>query len=116
MPPCDITITGPSTAIAPTDGILWLGLDLDLGPSLPPSRSVSVLTGSTLISSTSNGICSGVSNTTTFPNSWAWLLYPLETNPLAVSDDGRSIEANLTQTAASSAPTVHTIKLTAMRE
>ena len=58
----------------------------------------------------------GINERRTFLNSWAWLLYPLATNPLSVSDDGRKIEGRVVETDASGGRTIHTLTLTAQRE
>lgn len=115
IPPCSTTITGPPHAVSPNDGFLLFGLDLELSPPLVPDRRVNVFRGNTAIKSTSRSVCPGVDQTGSVMNGWAWLAYPLGTNPLEVSADGRTIEADLTLTAEFSR-TVHKFKFTAMRE
>ena len=117
-PRCETTITGPTSPVFSTDGMLAVTPDLE-GTVFPlVDRSVGMLSGTTAITSTSVGVCPdlGINETRTFLNSWAWLLYPLATNPLSVSDDGRKIESRVVETDASGGRTTHTLTLTAQRE
>ncbi len=116
-PVCDVTLTGPTKAVSATDGMLWLQLGLDAEGIPSADRNVTSLLGTTFIDTTSHGVCPalGLDQTQTFLNAWAWLLYPLLTNPLSVSDDGRTIEGNLTEVQGD-VRTIHTFTFTAMRE
>ena len=117
-PRCETTITGPTSPVSGTDGMLTLRPDLE-GTVFPlVDRSVGMLAGTTAITSTSVAVCPdlGINERRTFLNSWAWLLYPLATNPLSVSDDGRKIEGRVVETDASGGRTTHTLTLTAQRE
>ncbi len=117
-PPCHATITGRATLFGPADvGAVWFNLDLKQpGSPLPPSREVVNLQGMSFIDSTSVTVCSGQITTTPAPSTaWAWLMFPLITNPLSVAADGKTIEANVTINVAN-ARTVHNFKFTAMRE
>ena len=115
-PVCDVDITGPTKTVSATDAMLWLRLGLD-AEGLPADRGVVNLLGTTFINSTSHGVCpaAGIDETVVFQNAWSWLLYPLLTNPLSVSDDGRRIAGNLTESVPG-ARIVHTFTFTAMRE
>ena len=115
IPPCNVTLTGPAKTVSATDGALIFNLDLKTGAS-PPDRRVGTLVGTTFIDSTQVAVCNGETKITPAPGTgWQWLLYPVTTNPLDVSADGKTIEANLTQTV-TNARTVHNFKFTAMRE
>ena len=81
-----------------------------------PDRKVLLLTGITFIDSTEVTRCNGNTLVTPQPSyGWLWLGLPLNTNPLDVSADGKSIEANVTINAPAGR-TVHNFKFTAMRE
>lgn len=115
IPPCTVTLTGPAKAVSANDGALIFNLDLKTGGT-PPDRRVGTLTGTTFIDSTQVAVCNGQTTVTPAPSTgWAWLLYPVTTNPLDVSADGKTISANLIQ-AVPNARTVHNFSFTAMRE
>ncbi|MEW6684217.1 MAG: Ig-like domain-containing protein [Nitrospirota bacterium] len=115
IPPCTTTITGPTTTVSATDGALIFNLDLKTSAATP-DRRVGTLVGTTFIDSTQVATCNGQTTTTPAPGTgWQWLLYPVTTNPLDVSPDGKTIAANFTQTATNTR-TVHNFSYTAMRE
>jgi hypothetical protein len=115
IPPCNVTITGPAKAVADTDGALSFNLDLKT-PLGPPDRRLGNLVGTTFIDSTQVAVCNGQTTVTAAPSTgWPWLLYPVTTNPIDVSADGKTISANFTQTV-TNARTVHNFSFTAMRE
>ena len=113
--PCDISITGPAQSVGASDGFMWLGLDLDLAPVAAPTRYLSVLQGLTAIESTSDSVCLGQHVVRTFMNAWNWLAFPVLSHPLAVSEDGKTIEADFTE-AQEGMRATHTLRFTAMRE
>jgi len=115
VPPCTVTITGPPKAISPTDAFVEFGLDLEI-PELPSDRGVRLLQGITFIDSTSHAVCTpGGDETRTVTNAWSWLAYPLATNPLSISSDGRTLEADLTLSDDVTRQ-VHRFRFTALRE
>jgi hypothetical protein len=117
IPRCEVTLTGPTTAINGGDvGALWFNLDLKQPISPAPDRKVLLAQGVKFIDSTQVAICNGERTVTPAPaTGWAWLNFPLITNPMDVSADGRSIRANVT-IPAGPARTVHNFNFTAMRE
>lgn len=118
VPPCNVTITGPTQAVSNdrTVAALWFNPDLKDVVSPVPDRKVVVLTGTTFIDSTQVAVCNGQTTVTPAPSTgWPWLIFPLTTNPLNVSADGKAIEANVT-IAVPFARTIHNFKFTAMRE
>lgn len=118
VPPCNVTLTGPTQAVSNdrTVAALWFNPDLKDVLSPVPDRKVVLLTGTTFIDSTQVAVCNGQTTVTPAPSTgWPWLIFPLTTNPLNVSADGKAIEANVTINMPP-ARTIHTFKFTAMRE
>lgn len=115
VPPCQVTITGPTKSATAGGTIAMIQLNLDLNEPTGPNRKVTVLSGITFIDSTSVAVCNGETTVTQTSVGWVWLGLPLITNPLDVSVDGRTMQADVT-ISVSDVRTVHRFTFTAMRE
>ena len=116
-PPCTQTMTGPNTPIAGPSDESAFTLNLDLKTSLLPTydRKLQELRGTTTIDGSARTQCPNVDSTVPVRTPWTWLGLELLTRPLSVSDDGRTITADVTEGDAS-ARTRHQFTFTAMRE
>ena len=114
---CTSTSTAGPANIARTDAEFTYNRDLLLPLGPDPDREVTVLHGSSMLSTATRTVCpppfSNSSSSGTFP--WDWSALPRSGGPVVVSADGRSIVLHRTVTQEFSTVT-YTINLTAVRE
>ena len=114
---CSATLTAAPASVGASDGLLSFDSDLKSWSTPSPDRNVKSLRGLSFLNTSTQTVCPGVNSTNTSVSSWAWLGLPLSLFPVAVADDGRTIQANVTQGDPSgTAQAVHTFTFTALKE
>lgn len=120
--PCTVTQTGRPTLIdSTTMSPSWIGFNLDL-KSFPvivpnPDRKVVLMQNSTFLDTTIHQVCPtlNIDVTHNISSPWFWLTVPPPLPVVNVSNDGRTLEGNITQNV-TYGQTTYNFRFTAMRE